>query len=70
MLHRCGRLCRLNLNRSSGVAQTRCRLIRGFTHPMTYFSSGSAEMELHTVEQFSAEIVSVVRCCDVSRKTQ
>jgi len=33
-----------------------CRLVRGFTHPTTYFSGNSEELELYSVDKFSAEM--------------
>jgi hypothetical protein len=33
-----------------------CRLLRGFTHPGTYFEAGTEEIALYTVERFATEM--------------
>mmetsp|Transcript_23568 Transcript_23568/g.30565 ORF Transcript_23568/g.30565 Transcript_23568/m.30565 type:complete len:728 (-) Transcript_23568:351-2534(-) len=33
-----------------------CRLVRGFTHPATYFTGSGEELELYSVDNFSAEM--------------
>lgn len=33
-----------------------CRLLRGFTHPGTYFESSTEELALYSVEKFAGEM--------------
>ncbi len=33
-----------------------CRLLRGFTHPGTYFESNTEELALYSVEKFATEM--------------
>ena len=37
-----------------------CRLLRGFTHPGTYFEAGETELALYSVEKFAEEMSSLL----------
>jgi hypothetical protein len=44
-----------------------CRLLRGFTHPGTYFESTTEELALYSVEKFAEEMDNLL---DITLKTR